>query len=617
MKRYWAIYIIGVITYFFTSVTSINHIIGGRKELLLFILSYALVGIPVFRRLIRNMEEKQWFNENVLIVIASAGAVGLGKYIEGVMIIFLFATVGIAEELTERHSKNIIKDFIEIQPEMATRLIRGKEFKVEPAKLKVNNIVVVKPGEKVPIDGIVTAGETTLNTQALTGETIPRSAKVGSRIYAGTINLTGAIEVRVLKEYKESTVARIMQLVEDAGKANAGKKTNMRHFMSRYIIVVVFLTLMIAIVPPSTFAWNRWSEWIYKALVFLVAALPCGMLASEPITFLGGIAAAAKHGIIVKGGHYLDYLSKANVFIFDKTGTLTKGEFAITEIYSDTMEEDELLRLAAYAEFYSNHPVAKSLIEAYGQEIDRKLIQSVKETAGQGVSATVEGKKIHIGNKKMMAAQNVEYYIVESAGTVLHVVIDGEYAGYLVAEDQIRRDAYSLMQWLRKHINGIFVMLTGDRKVAAKKVAYELDMDYAYAGLLPKGKLERLREFQEGQRENEKVVYVGDGINDAIVLAEADIGIAMGALGSDVAIEAADIVLLENDITKIIDLIKLSKESISVIRGNIRLAIFVKTFVLIIAAIGLVGMKEVLIADLVIMFVALFNAISIVAYPVD
>ena len=423
--------------------------------------------------------------------------------------------------------------------------------------------------------------------------------------------------MRVLKEYKDSTVARIMHLVEEAGKANAGRKTNMSHFMAKYTVIVIVCVLLIAIVPPTTFAWNHWNEWIYKALVFLVAALPCGLLASEPITFLGGIAAAARHGVIVKGGHYLDLLSKANVFIFDKTGTLTEGRFVITEIYSEIMEEKELLKLAAHAEFYSNHPVAKSLLEAYGEEIDRKLIQSVKESAGLGVTATVAGKKIHIGNRRMAESQNVDYIYVESAGTVLHVVVDGVYAGYLIAEDKIREDAYSLMDWFRGHMEGVFVMLTGDRKAAAKKVAYELDMDYAYAALLPKGKLERLREFKELQRENETVVYVGDGINDAMVLAEADVGIAMGALGSDVAIEAADIVLLENDITKIIDVIKLAKESVSVIQGNIRLAVFVKIFVLIVAALGFVGMKEVLIADLVIMFVALLNAISIVGYPVE
>lgn len=617
LGKYGTLYLVGVILFLISSVLQAKHLIDGFLELLLFIVSYALVGIPVFRRLIKNFENRQYFNENILIILASAGALGIGRYVEGTVIILLFAIVGIAEEMTERHSKKIIKDFIDIQPVMATRKIRGKEFQVEPSKLKINNIVVVKPGEKVPIDGVIIAGQTTLNTQALTGETIPQSAKVGNKIYAGSINLTGAIDVRVLKEYKESTVARIMQHVEEAGKASARGRTNVGEFMKKYTPIVLVCVLLIAIVPPTTFAWGHWEEWIYKALVFLVAACPSGLLASEPIAFLGGIAAAARHGIIIKGGHYLDLLSKANVFIFDKTGTLTEGVFEITEIHPEEMSEEELLRIAAHAEGYSNHPVAVSLRNAYGKEIDTKLVHSVKENAGLGISAIVEGKKVHIGNRRMAKTQGVQYAYVESAGTVLHVIIDGKYAGYLVAEDKIREDAYSLMKWFRKHITGVYVMLTGDRKAAAKKVAYELDLDYAYAGLMPKDKLDHLKDFMRLQNDNEKVVYVGDGINDAMVLTKADVGIAMGALGSDVAIEAADIVLLENDITKIIDVIKLAKESISVVRGNILLAVVVKTVVLLLAAFGLIGMRKVLIADLVIMFAALLNAISIVMYPVE
>lgn len=616
MKKYWWLYLTGIALYAAATVLSLKYMIDGAKELALFVAAYSLVGIPVFRRLIFNIQYRQYFNENILIILASAGALGIGRYIEGVLIILLFAIVGIAEELTERHSKKIIKDFIDIQPEMATRKIRGKEFKVEPEKLKSGNIIVVKPGEKVPVDGVIVSGQTTLNMQALTGETIPESAKAGNRIYAGSINLTGVIDVRVLKEYRDSTVARIMQLVEEAGKESVRGKTNVGSFMKKYTPLVMILSILIAAVPPTTFAWGQWNEWIYKALVFLVAACPCGLLASEPITFLGGIAAAARHGIIIKGGHYLDLMSKANVFIFDKTGTLTEGVFEITEIHPEDMTEEELLRIAAFAEGYSNHPVAVSLREAYGKEIDARSVGAVKEIAGLGISAIVDGKQVHIGNRRMAKEQNVEYAYVESAGTVLHVIVDGKYAGYLVAEDRIREDAYSLMEWFHKHLNGVYVMLTGDRKAAAKKVAYELELDYAYAGLMPKDKLDHLKDFMRLQADNEKVVYVGDGINDAMVLAKADVGIAMGALGSDVAIEAADVVLLEDNITKIIDVIKLSKESVSVVRGNIILAVIIKVVVLALAAMGMIGMQEVLISDLVIMAAALLNAVSIVCYPV-
>lgn len=617
MKKYWWLYLAGIVTYIVASVLSMKFIISGGKELALFVLAYSLVGIPVFRRLIYNIENKQYFNENFLIILASAGAVGIGRYIEGTLIILLFAIVGIAEELTERHSKKIIKDFIDIQPEMATRKVRGKEFQVEPSKLKIGHIIVVKPGEKVPVDGEVLSGHTNLNMQALTGESLPQPAKAGSKIYAGSINLTGAIDVRVTKEYKESTVARIMQLVEDAGKESIRGKTNVGDFMKKYTPVVMVLGIVIATVPPTTFAWGEWNEWIYKALVFLVAACPCGLLASEPITFLGGIAAGARHGVIIKGGHYLDLMSKANVFIFDKTGTLTEGVFEITEVHPEDITEEELLRIAAHAESYSNHPVAVSLREAYGKEIETRSVRAVKELPGLGISAVVEGKRVHIGNRRMAKTQGVEYAYVESGGTVLHVIIDGKYAGYLVAEDKIREDAYSLMGWFRKHLTGVYVMLTGDRKAAAERVADELDLDYAYAGLMPKDKLEHLNDFMKLQADNEKVVYVGDGINDAMVLAKADIGIAMGALGSDVAIEAADIVLLEDDITKIIDVIKLSRESVSVVRGNIIIAVIIKIVVLGLAALGLIGMQEVLISDLVIMVVALLNAVSIAFYPVD
>lgn len=616
-KKYWWLYLIGIVTFVIASVLSLRHMIDGMLELTLFVIAYSLVGIPVFRRLIFNLQNKQYFNENILIILASAGAVGVGRYMEGTMIILLFAIVGIAEELTERHSKKIIKDFIDIQPEMATRKIKGREFKIEPSKLKINNIIVVKPGEKVPVDGVIVSGHTTLNMQALTGETIPQSAKVGNKIYAGSINLTGAIDVRVLKEYKESTVARIMQLVEEAGKESIRGKTNVGNFMRAYTPIVMICGVLIATIPPTTFAWGEWHDWIYKALVFLVAACPCGLLASEPIAFLGGIAAAARHGVIIKGGIYLDLLSKANVFIFDKTGTLTEGVFEITEIHPEEMTEEELLKLAAHAEGYSNHPVAVSLRNAYGKDIDTRLIRSVKEISGLGISAVVDGKQVHIGNRRMAKKQEVEYAYVESAGTVLHVIVDGKYAGYLVAEDKIREDAYSLMEWLHKHLAGVYVMLTGDRKAAAKKVAYELELDYAYAGLMPKDKLDHLKDFMKLQNYNEKVVYVGDGINDAMVLTKADVGIAMGALGSDVAIEAADIVLLEDDITKIIDVIKLSRESANVVHGNIILAAIIKIVVLALAALSLIGMQEVLIADLIIMAAALLNAVSIVLYPVD
>ena len=340
-------------------------------------------------------------------------------------------------------------------------------------------------------------------------------------------------------------------------------------------------------------------------------------MVSEPLAALGGIAAAARHGVIVKGGHFFDFLSKADIFIFDKTGTLTEGVFEVTKIHPEGVEEDELLRMAAYAECYSNHPAAKCLLKAYGEPIDRTKIKWVKETAGMGVSATVDGKRVHIGNRKMAAKQGVKYAHVESAGTVLHVIIEQKYAGYIVAEDIIKEEAYGTMKWLRKKANAVLVMLTGDRKAAARQVALELDMDYAYAGLLPADKVERLKDFKSLQGDNEKVVFVGDGINDAVVLAEADVGIAMGALGSDAAIEAADVVLMEDDLSRMIDIIKLARETKQVVKINLGLALLVKLIILAFAAGGYTTLWTALAADLVVMFTSLLNSLSIVNYPVD
>lgn len=616
-KKQWIIFGSGALLFGCVTALSIAYKLNTGIEFILFLMAYMLLGYSVFNRVLRNFENKQYFNENVLIVLATAGALGVGRYIEGNAVILLFALAGIAEDMTVRRSKKYINDFIDIRPLTAVRKVRGKEFQVDPATLKPLHTVVVRPGEKVPVDGIITSGSTTLDTRALTGETIPQTATLGDRIYSGSINLTGAIEIRVTKTYKESTVSQIMQMVEDAGKDDFNKKTPVAKFMRYYTPVVVVLSALMMIVPPLTFAWGKWHDWIYRGTIFLVAACPCGLMISEPLAYLGGIAAAAKHGVIVKGGHFLEYLFQADVFIFDKTGTLTEGVFEITEIHPEGMTSDELLKMAAYAESYSNHPIAKSLLEAYGQPVDKKQIQSVKETAGLGIRATVEGKKVYIGNRRMAQKQGVAYAQVESAGTVLHVVVDQKYAGYIVAEDIIKEEAYGLTDWLSRKWNSVLVMLTGDRKAAALQVAEELDIDYAYAELLPQKKLEYLKEFKYLQGENERVVFVGDGINDAMVLSAADVGIAMGALGSDAAIQAADIVLMEDDISRIIDIIKLAKETNSVVRSNLRLAILIKAMVLVLAAVGMMSLWVALAADLVVMFTSLLNAVSVVKYPIE
>lgn len=617
-KKKWAVLGIGIAVYVSAVVLSIRYQMRGTLEFVLFVWAYLLIGFSVFRRIVVNIEQRQFFNENILIVLATAGAMGVGRYMEADAVLLLFALAGIAEDRTVRRSKKFIQDFIDIRPVKATRKVRGKEVEVDPSELKLRNIVVVKPGERVPIDGVVTAGATTLDTQALTGETIPQAVGAGDKIYSGSINLTGAVELRVTKTYEDSTVSRIMDMVEEAGQEKVKQITPVKRFMWIYTPIVTAAAFLIAVLPPLSFAWGRWHEWIYRGLVFLIAACPCGLVISEPLAYLGGIAAAAKHGVIVKGGHFLELLTQSDIFIFDKTGTLTEGVFAVTEVHpAGGIEEDELLRMAAYAECYSNHPIAKSLQEAYQKPIDKKLIKSVKELAGYGVSSTVEGKRVHIGNRRMAEKQKVEYAHVESAGTVLHAVIDKAYAGYIVAEDVIKEEAYSTMEWLQKKFHAVIVMLTGDRVAAARQVAWELDMDYAYANLLPEEKLMHLKEFKQLQGDREKVVFVGDGINDALVLTEADIGIAMGAFGSDAAIEAADIVLMEDDISKIIDIIKLAKETVQVVKSNLVLALLVKAVVLLLCIPGYMGLWTALAADLAVMFASLLNAVSIVKYPVD
>ncbi|GAA6491159.1 MAG TPA: cadmium-translocating P-type ATPase [Candidatus Bariatricus faecipullorum] len=610
----------GVFVYICAIILSRRFGLRGIMEFFLFFSAYILTGYPAFQKIVDYLNKKQYFNETILIVVASAGAMGIGRYIEAVAVILMFSVAGIIEDKAVHRSRKFIRDFIDIRPVTATRKVRGKEVQVDPSELKARNIVIVKPGERVPIDGIVTAGSTTLDTQALTGESMPREAAVGDRVFGGSINLTGLIEIRVTKTYQESTVSRIMKLVEEAAAERNEEKTPVRKFMRWYTPIVTAVAVLIAVVPSLSFAWGHWHEWIYRGLIFLVAACPCGLLVSEPLAFLGGIAAAARHGVIVKGGQFLEYLSQADTFIFDKTGTLTEGTFVITDIEPARPEElsrEELLRYAAYAESYSSHPIAQSLLEAYGQPVDKKQVKSVKESAGFGVSATVDGHRVHIGNRRMMKKQKVQYPYVESGGTVIYVVIDKEYAGYLVAEDQIKESAFPVLEWLREKRNAVLVMLTGDRRNVAASVMEALDMDYGYANLLPEEKLERLKEFMELEGDTEKVAFVGDGINDAPVLAQADVGIAMGAFGSDAAVEAADVVLMDDDLEQIPSLVNLSGETLQVVRGNLILACVIKALVLGLCLAGLIELWAALTADLAVMFLSLGNAMSIIRYPVD
>lgn len=619
-KTLWVALGVGVVVFLSSSVLSIRYGLGGWMEFFLFLMGYLLLGYPVFQRVVEHIQKRDYVNEYLLLLVATVGAMGIGAYIEANIVMLIFVAAGFVEQRTVRRSTKYIQEFMDLRPLTAVRKIKGKEVQVEPSELKLRHIVVVKPGEKIPVDGVVTAGATTLDMQALTGETIPQTVYVGDKVYGGSINLTGAIEFRVTRLYQDSTVARIMKLVEESAEAQERRNTPVRRFMHWYTIAMLVITVGIAVIPPMTFAWSQWHDWIYRGIVFSVAACPCGLLISEPLAFLGGVAAASRHGVIVKGGACLEALAQADTFVFDKTGTLTEGEFEIVEVCPtdpDKIGREELLKYAAYAESYSNHPLAKSIRKAYEGPIEKKLIKSVKEQPGYGISATIDGVRVHIGNQKMAAKQKVDYDRTERTGTVIHIVINKEYAGYLVAEDKIRSEAYDLMKWLRERKNAMLVMLTGDRKDVAKKVAEELDMDYAYANLLPEQKMEHLEDLLGLEREHEKVVYIGDGINDAPVLAKADIGIAMGVLGSDAAIDAADVVLMDDDLDRIGSLVNLSEETVHVVQRNLSFACLVKFFVLALCVPGLIGIWNALAADMVVMFTALLNACLIVKYPID
>ena len=459
-------------------------------------------------------------------------------------------------------------------------------------------------------------GVTTIDTKALTGEAAPQLARPGDRIYSGCINLSGVIEAKVIKVYEDSTVSKIMNMVEDAQNLKAESETFVTRFSKVYTPVMLVLSLLVMLYPPLTFSYGNWDTWIYRGLIFMVVACPSGLVMSIPIAFLGGITSAARQGILVKGGNYLEALAKADIFVFDKTGTLTEGTFAVKEVKAYNMGERDLLKLAAHVECYSNHPIAQSLFEAYTGVIDKNKVYRVKEEPGYGVSATYEGQRVHVGNWRLMEKQKVKVADVETAGSVVYIAVGQECVGYFVIADEIREDAYDTLNYLRQQCNGVLVMLTGDSEKAGREVAEELDMDYAYTNLMPVEKVEQLEEFLFVQDDSEKLVCVGDGINDAPVLARADVGIAMGDLASAAAVEAADVILVKGRLSKIKDAIRIAKETIQVVNENIMFAIIIKAMVLLMAVIGYFGMWEAILAEVGVMFAAILNAVCVSKYTV-
>lgn len=604
----------GVILYAGAIIVSVKYPMENYKRLTLFLMAYLLIGFETFRRLRDNLLNRRFFDENFLMILATVGALGVERYIEADAAMLLFEIGVIVEAASVDRTKRTIAKLIDIRPEYATRKIRGREFKVEPSALKLYNLIVIKPGERVPADAVVTAGTTTLDNKALTGEAMPQVIGPGDTIYGGSINLTGAIEAKVTKLYKDSAVSRIMELVEEAQENRAESESFITVFTKYYVPVIAMIALLVMIVPPMTFAPGAEQTWVYRGLVVLIAACPAGLVMTTPMAFLGGIACAARQGIIVKGGNYLEALAKADTFIFDKTGTLTEGIFRVKEIKPVGMTEEELLKIAAHVESYSNHPIAQSLRAAYTGRYDKTKVRKVREEAGYGISAIYDGERVYIGNHRMAERCQVETDKVKTPGSVLYVIVKGRYAGYIVISDTIREGAHRTLKTLKEKYHGLLVMLTGDSKDSGVQTARELQMDYAYTNLMPEEKLELVEEFLAVQDGMEKVVCVGDGINDAPVIARADVGIAMGALGSAAAIEAADVVLMDDELPRIVDVIKVAKETMRVVSQNISFAMMIKVIVLLLAATGYITMWNAVLADLGVMLVSVINAAWVVKY---
>ena len=573
-----------------------------------FLVSYIVSGGDIILKAIRNVYRGQVFGENLLMSIATIGAFVIGEYPEGIGVMLFYQIGELFQSLAVASSRKSIASLMDIRPDYAN-VKRGEALvRIDPDELRVGDIVIIKAGEKVPLDGKVIEGDSMLDTSALTGESVPREISPGSDILSGCINLNGLLTVEVTKEYEESTVSKILDLVENATAKKAKTENFITKFARYYTPIVVVLAVLISFIPPLLISGADFSGWIYRGLTFLVISCPCALVVSIPLSFFGGIGGASRKGILVKGSNYLEALSRLEIIVFDKTGTLTKGVFNVQEVHSESIERGELLELAAYAENYSNHPISLSLKKAYGKEIDSARITDVDEISGHGVRAVVDGRTILAGNEKLMKKMDIPYYIEDLIGTVVLVAIDGVFAGYIVIADEIKEDVPKAIQALKKAKIRKTVMLTGDAKSVGEKVARELGLDLVFTELLPGEKVDKLEELLSQKSQKGKLAFVGDGINDAPVLARSDVGIAMGGLGSDAAIEAADVVIMTDEPSKISSGIKISRKTLRIVRQNIVFSLAVKFSVLVLAALGIASMWAGVLADVGVTILAVANA---------
>mgnify|MGYP001630498749 FL=1 len=575
----------------------------------LFVISYLIVGLEIVLKAIRNIFKGKVFDENFLMAIATIGAFVIGEYPEAVAVM-LFYQIGEAfQDYAVDKSRKSIISLMDIRPDFANIQRNGKIDKINPEEVNVGDIIVVKPGEKVPLDGIIVKGTSMIDTSALTGESVPKEIKEQDEILSGCINENGVLEVKVTKKFGESTASKILDLVENASSKKSKSENFISKFAKYYTPIVVVTAVLLAIIPPMIFNRAEWIEWIHRALTFLVVSCPCALVISIPLGFFGGIGGASKIGVLVKGSNYLEALSNTEIMVLDKTGTLTEGVFEVQQINPIDISKEDLIKYATYAESFSNHPIAISLKKAYGKEIVNKEVSETQELSGLGVRAVIDGESVLVGNEKLMKENCIDYIKSEEIGTILYIAVNNIFAGTIVISDKIKTDAKETIDKLKKDNIKKIVMLTGDKRKVGENVAKKLGIDEVYTELLPSDKVEKVEELMKNKSENGNLAFIGDGINDAPVLAISDIGIAMGGLGSDAAIEAADVVLMTDEPSRVVDAIKISKKTMTIVKQNIIFAISIKLIVLILSAIGISNMWQAVFADVGVSILAILNAL--------
>ncbi len=607
-KRKIVIIGVGVLLFFVVILFELSF----ASELIISFTGYLLIGGGILKKAIRNLIKGQVMDENFLMSIATLGAFSIGEYPEGIAVMLFYRIGEFLQDLAVERSRKSVISLMDLRPDYANLKVGNDIKKVDPNQVRVGDYILVKPGEKVPLDGVVIEGESMTDTSALTGESVPKKAKVGNVILSGTINNSGLLTVKVTMEYRVSTVSKILDLVRDAAEKKAPTENFITKFAKYYTPAIVFSALALAVVPPLATGEADFSKWVYRALVFLVVSCPCALVISIPLGFFGGIGGASKKGVLVKGGNFLEALNHVDTVVFDKTGTLTKGVFNVTEVLpTGSFSEDVVLHYAAYAESYSSHPIALTIRNAYGKSIDKSKISEYDEISGYGIKMKLDGKTILVGSERFLLQENIPVMKTKKIGTVVHIAVDGIYAGLIIISDEVKEDSYKTVKTLKEMGAKKIVMLTGDNHTISEKIGRELGMDEVYAELLPHQKVEKVEWLESHKTSKGKVVFVGDGMNDAPVLARAEIGVAMGGAGSDAAIEAADVVLMTDQPSKLVDAMKIARRTKKIVWQNIFLAFSIKLIVLVLGTVGIATMWEAVFADVGVALVAVFNAMRL------